>query len=273
MVRAGLLAAAVLVSAGCRDWDALSSSYGESDAAQDTDAARDSGAVPSPCPSGRGSEMVRVSYLPDASNSPIDLCVDATEATRAHYAEFLSSVGTDTSGQPPECDWNDSFLASGLEPLEAPVAMVDNCDARAFCQWAGKRLCGAVNGKPDWAYSDPLENEWYFACSKGGSFQWPYGNVPQAGYCAFRDSTSGTLRVSAAADCEGGFAGLFDMTGNVWEWIDGCSSEPDAGSSACLIQGGSYLSIYDEYNCGAIFGANAKMRAPDVGIRCCASLE
>jgi len=82
--------------------------------------------------------------------------IDRTEVSRAQYAKFLVSKGSDTSGQPPYCEWNKSYdpassVRAAWPPLDTgdhPVSQVDWCDAYAYCKWAQKRLCGKIGGGP-----------------------------------------------------------------------------------------------------------------------------
>jgi formylglycine-generating enzyme required for sulfatase activity len=217
--------------------------------------------------------MVRVSLSTDGA-SLVDFCIDSTEVTRAQYGQFLEAIANDPPAQPEECQSNTSFLAPVTDPPDHPVAYVDHCDAQAFCKWAGKRLCGSVQREPDWNPFSPLENEWFFACSNGGTRDFPYGNNGDPGACAFLDNAaSGPVAVGTLPGCEGGFPGIFDMTGNVWEWIDSCVSGPDAGGMYCRFEGGSYKQVYENYLCGTITLLPPASTAPDIGIRCCASAQ
>ena len=115
------------------------------------------------CPSGRGPAM---SIVADG------FCMDNTEVTKGQYEEFLAaSVPVDPSGR---CSFNvdhairDYVAVATTNPNQA-VAGVDWCDARDYCAWAGKRLCGKIGGGA-LAYPDhaAANSQWYRACSQGG---------------------------------------------------------------------------------------------------------
>src|SRR5439155_10410827 len=134
------------------------------------------------------------------------------------------------------------------------------------CAWAGKRLCGRIGGgalavgPPE---HDATQSQWFDACSMGGTLPYPYGDTFDANAC------SGPLgTVGARARCVGGYAGIYDMSGSVWEWNDACdSAKPD---SFCHAYGGAFDSTAEELACGAAprpWTRNAG--AVNIGIRCC----
>lgn len=184
-------------------------------------------------------------------------CIDRTEVTSSDYAQFLAAnVGT--TGQVAECSWNSSYepdttsactSQQGIyDPVarpKVPISCVDWCDAKRYCAWAGKRLCGAIAGGASTpaSYIDPAVDQWYRACSKAGSLKFPYGSSYQSAYCVGLDN-SGThpSSVASAPACIGGYDGLYDMSGNVAEWEDACSAASGA-SDECLTRGGSILSV------------------------------
>ncbi len=192
------------------------------------------------CPSGKGPAMAS---LP-ASNGN-SFCIDTTEVTVEHYAAFIAASAGNTIGQPAECSWNMSFgpdttnfgcSASTNDVVQHPhdpVRCVDWCDARAYCQWAGKHLCGAVGGSPvaPGDLADVTKSEWYSACTSQGKYPYEYGTGFSSGRCVDSSyagvGSQGPVAVGTARQChspDSPFATVFDMVGNVSEWVDSCST-------------------------------------------------
>ncbi len=234
----------------------------------------DEAATSDACPRGRGPTMVRV-------HSAHPFCIDSTEVTRADYIEFTSEVVGVAPNQPPECAWNTSLtpeVAATGGATNLPVRGVDWCDARAYCEWAGKRLCGRIGGGTlrREQGDDPSVSEWYAACSRDGERRFPYGDTFDASACAVEAPAPDPVRTHPK--CEGGFAGLFDMSGSVFEWTDMCDSE-DAHAN-CYARGGSYFRNPSAnptadpraYGCSGVgsYPAARSTLGVDVGFRCCA---
>lgn len=223
-------------------------------------------------------------------------CMDRTEVTNDQYAFFLAS-NPSTAGQEAACSWNNGFEPdtstacaatddAKYDPVlrpKVPVGCIDWCDAKRYCAWTGKRLCGAVSGgsNPTSSFADANASQWYRACSKAGTLQFPYGNQYNKSYCngadtaGFHPATVGNL-----PNCVGGYNGIYDMSGNVAEWEDSCSASAGANDN-CLIRGGSIDDIdvlAPSLLCNSSTPddvtpspATAKRNAKDelVGIRCC----
>jgi formylglycine-generating enzyme required for sulfatase activity len=148
----------------------------------------------------------------DASEVPVHavtldaFLIDKLEVTVGQYRRFCEATGRDFAAQP---QWNQETH---------PVVNVDWDDARAYCAWAGGRL--------------PTEAEWE-AAARGGTgnriFSW--GDEFRCGMGNFDDEVRHTpYTVPGGPECDqfaetapvGRFPangyGLYDMTGNVWEW-------------------------------------------------------
>ncbi len=140
--------------------------------------------------------------------STLEVCLDTFlmdvyEVTNADYIPCID----DGACAPPTR--NNSYDDPGQE--NHPIVMVNWYDASNFCAWRGKRL--------------PLEAEWEYA-ARGGleGKNYPWGDdLPtpdKANCCGFG---SGTVPVGQYP--ANGY-GLFDVTGNVWEWVVGTSTGP-----------------------------------------------
>jgi len=132
-----------------------------------------------------------------------------------------------------------------------PVTHVSWDDANAYCEWAGLRL--------------PTEAEWEFAARGGiGGAQFPWGdelepdgrqmmNVFQGEFPARNLCEDGWAGTSPVGSFEPNGYGLFDTTGNVWEWCadrfgadtyrEGPRENPGGPQDGDqrVIRGGSYL--------------------------------
>lgn len=245
-----------------------------------------------PCPGTGGPNMVRVP-APDGGKS---YCIDSTEVTELQYAAFIASDAGFRGTRPSACGWknqpraflpdagNSASLKCRWTPTmfaDVPVTCVDWCDAYAFCQWAGKRLCGTVGGAAV-PWNDSTENlsverdEWYRACSGGMTGQdFPYGRGYDPGKCNDEESLLDMpVDVKTLVWCEGGYDGLFDMVGNAFEFENSCSG--DAGpDNLCMVRGGSWAKkagAPDNFSRCSGRGVLDKRSArfDDFGIRCCA---
>ncbi len=128
---------------------------------------------------------------------------------------------------------------SKVEAGDLPVTWIRRYDARKFCEQLGYRL--------------PTEAEWEYAARAGTETPWSFGaDDSEIGRYAWYEANSED-RVHPVGTREPNPWGLYDMHGNVWEWVDdeyqAYSAEPqtnpatprDSWSSAvALVRGGSY---------------------------------
>lgn len=251
-----------------------------------------------PCKGKAGAQMVLLS-APGGSA----YCIDTIEVTQAQYAQFLKSSTATPGSEHPRCADNRSYEPNvgpsyPYEPRdcdlslwtpdatpEKPVVCVDWCDAVAYCQWAGKHLCGKVGGG-DLAIDqadDPTSSEWFNACSSGGTFAYPYGDKYEPQTCLGADRTNQSHAgdpVSAVGPASehracvgkaGGNASIVDLSGSVEEWTDECTwyATSEGGGWLCALRGGDYLSDADGLACKLTSRRNIGATSAHFGFRCC----
>jgi sulfatase modifying factor 1 len=236
------------------------------------DGSGDSGAA---CPGTAGPAMVRL---------PQGYCIDSTEVTRGQYQAWVAT-NPPTSGQPARCTSKTNFvpdvecMSSGVYAGSGseyhPQVCVDWCDAHAYCRAVGKRLCGKIGGGAGGYddYANASLSQWYNACvSDGANRAFPYGNTYQPNYCnGYDNNLFVTVPVGSMHDCQSsvaGYAGVYDLSGNVWEWEDACGApgQPDW----CRLRGGSFGLQSPNLGCGADNYDRVTYARPGIGLRCCA---
>jgi sulfatase modifying factor 1 len=267
------LAGTCLIAVACSEFGAVDASAvaeagdehagdTDGDGGIDTDAdARDGDAAAPPrcasgCPGDAGPCGVR------DNGGTTSFCIDATEVTEADYAAFTTQLlGAKIDAGPPCGAVTVRVPAATRGQASVPVTGVSFCDARAYCEWAGKRLCGNINGGPlvpaDYV---PSQSQWLHACTNGG-----VNDVRLSGSC----NLDASAPLPSGKTCEGALPGLFGMVGNVWEWID-VPHDVESPMPYGGFVGGAYGSA-PNYDCKSFFVAQGDLgfRAPDVGFRCC----
>lgn len=155
-----------------------------------------------------------------------------------------------------------------------PVERVNWHDAREFVA----RL-SAKTGK---VYRLPSEAEWEYACRAGAGGDWCGGG--EAARVAWIGNLRGGPRPVGGREANAW--GLFDMSGNVWEWTQDCA-HPDyhgapadgsaweaAGDCASrMLRGGSWLSGPQYGRVTIRFGFSADYRTGDFGFRVARGLK
>jgi formylglycine-generating enzyme len=218
---------------------------------------------------------------PSNATGNTDYKIDATEVTKGQYDAWLAT----NPALPPRSDANCGYVTSyaeqgqgfsGVDADHHPVAFVDWCDAFQYCAGINKRLCGAIGGGP-YAGSSPDANQgqWYRVCSSGGKHSYPYGNVYEPKFCNGSDywnnsSSAQTVPVGSMLNCatfEPGYAGVYDLSGNVGEWLDTCDGPGKAGW--CCSSGGAFVNGNGSLACGCTYLIVRYQATSVSGFRCC----
>lgn len=140
----------------------------------------------------------------------------------------------------------DEFMTYNAYGDDAPVVQVSWNDVKSFIDWVNKSKSATDKG----IYRLPTEAEWEYACRAGGDHPYCGSRVESA--VAWHGGNSGRHQ-QAVARKEANTFGLYDMSGNVWEWVEDCYHDnyrdaPTNGSAwvnACsgsgrVVRGGSW---------------------------------
>ena len=132
--------------------------------------------------------------------------MDRHEITNGKYFRFCKETGYKL----PEF-WNTDIFRSGEDYLNYPVIGINWWDAKKYAQWAGKRL--------------PTEAEWEYA-ARGGLIDNDYPNGNKwTKEKAKQDSIGWNNLIDPVEKYEPNGFGLYDMGGNIWEWVSDKYSE------------------------------------------------
>jgi hypothetical protein len=130
-------------------------------------------------------------------------------------------------------------------------------EAANACAAAGKRLCTAA--------------EWNLACRGTANNVYPYGNTYNAASCNGLDKALGAAAATGSlATCQGGFTGLFDLSGNLKEWTN--DHQGTAPNDGYTVRGGSYDNAAPGLRCDFTFAVMpTTFYYPNLGFRCCSN--
>ena len=152
-------------------------------------------------------EFIMGSVAGDADEQPVHrvylnaFSMDRYQVSVGQYAKFLEAT---SQAAPP--DWS---IMNKSRHQSRPVVNVDWADADAYCTWAGKRL--------------PTEAEWEKAARGTDGRVYPWGNELPTGFRAnsMKEKWSNHWVLMPVGMYEEGKSpyGIYDMAGNVWEWV------------------------------------------------------
>lgn len=155
----------------------------------------------------------------------------------AEYERFAGATGAEV---PNDRGW-------GKE--NRPVINVSWDDANAYCKW--------LASESGLQYRLPTEAEWEHVCRAGTKSRYWWGDEPGSGHANFSGSESqwSGKKTSPLGSFKPNSWGLYDTSGNVWEWVedhwvdnyDGApvdgSARTDANGDFRVLRGGSWLNL------------------------------
>lgn len=206
----------------------------------------------------------------------------AVETRRKDFAEFARSTN-----QPPV-----EGRVLDQDP-ELPVTRVSRTEAEQFCRWLTDRERGKGLLEPDQEYRLPSDDEWsmaaYLPREKGASpserstriegiYPWGFTPVPAGRVANLRDKAAkagpkdsvvgyddGHAGLAPVASFRADSRGLFDLSGNAWEWV---ADAWDGSGTEGVARGAAYTS-HDRQELLASYRrkVGVQERADDVGFR------
>lgn len=195
--------------------------------------------------------------------------IDATEVTRGQYAAWLKT-NPPSSGQPTVCAWNTTFtpdatcmadksVCQGAACDTHPQPCVDHCDAAAYCKAIGRGLCTDAN--------------WLKTCTSDGAYEAVYGTSWARNKCnEYTIFGTTTVPVASMDGCQApassAFTGVFDLIGNLEEWVDSCRTSEGSGDS-CPPRGLPFGMGAAAPLCENSIYAKRSQASPTLGFRCC----
>ena len=150
---------------------------------------------------------------------------------------------------------------------DQPVVSISWYAARAYCLWLSLL---ESNGQVSVLYRLPTEKEWEYAAAGKEGRHYPWGNAePTAKLANYNENEGATTPVGRYPDGATP-EGLYDMAGNVWEWMEGLydkNSSDEYYKSARALRGGSWVINPDDLRCAARFVIRPAVRYYYIGFR------
>ena len=191
------------------------------------------------------------------------------EVTLGQFKQYIAAAGRDNL-------LTDDFIKYNSNGDRAPVTMVSRHDAQGFIGWLNKK-------EGTKAYRLPSEAEWEYAARAGTTTRYSWGNAigRNRANCDGCGSRWDNKRPAPVGSFAANAFGLFDMHGNVYEWVEDCYHEdyegaPSDGSAwttncdgpvRAVVRGGSWYYIPWLLRSAFRFWFTPSYRFNDVGFR------
>jgi formylglycine-generating enzyme required for sulfatase activity len=167
--------------------------------------------------------------------------IGQTPVTQAAYKKVVGSNPSTFKGDP------------------LPVEQISWDDAKAYCEGAGMRL--------------PTEAEWEYA-ARGGSFTARYAPLDQIAW--YGGNSSGTTHEAGQKHTNG--YGLYDMLGNVYEWVAD-RYEPYSAAGTVdpkgpttgqfrVVRGAPWFAVASDVRVSLRYSGQPLYPSYDIGVRC-----
>lgn len=126
-----------------------------------------------------------------------------------------------------------------------PLTGVNFAEAASYCREKGRYLCKA--------------EQWEASCKGPWGLAYAYANQYRPEMCAVSEKEP--VASGKKQGCRNDW-NVYDMVGNVWEWVDGYSD------SHYMLMGGGFNQARAA-GCGLTFPGLIESKAEDIGFRCC----
>jgi len=200
--------------------------------------------------------------------------IDIHEVTNEKYLKFVLATGhrfaLDETCETDKCREGNLWQGASFPPRinRQPVTQVSWYDADAYCRWRGKRL--------------PSEAEWEKAARGPSGNLYPWGSGSPKKRATYGRKWRGVFTMTDVGTYSQGASlyGLYDMAGNVWEWVDdwydlkyynwGRKKNPrgPAEGEFKVVRGGSWVNHPDTLRSSFRRWSQPEVRFNDTGFRC-----
>ena len=204
-----------------------------------------------------------------------------TEVTNQAFLTFLRATGY----QPVPCEpllqltWHSrghgvADTPGNADPPLWPATCLSWDDAQAYIAWLNQQVhdLPSAKGRRHGPYRLPTEAEWEYAARAGTTTSRWWGNALGKGYanCEGCGTSWGGHLIAPVYSFGPNRFGLYDMLGNVWQWVSDCwhdsyvgapkdgSSWTEDGCSKRVLRGGSWANLPIYVRSAARLGANAR---------------